>query len=126
MKKKEPIFFLKDINNSLNKIFHYTENISYDEFMNSDITKDAVERNFEIIGEAVKNLSEDFRNQYPQIPFKQVAGMRDKLIHDYFGIDYESFQLTNILEIERTNLTEIECSNQRPKDNILVLKEQLF
>lgn len=89
MKKKEPIFFLKDINNSLNKIFHYTENISYDEFMNSDITKDAVERNFEIIGEAVKNLSEDFRNQYPQIPFKQVAGMRDKLIHDYFGIDYE-------------------------------------
>lgn len=126
MKKKESIFFLKDINNSLNKIFHYTENISYDEFMNSDITKDAVERNFEIIGEAVKNLSEDFRNQYPQIPFKQVAGMRDKLIHDYFGIDYESFQLTNILEIERTNLTEIECSNQRPKDNILVLKEQLF
>lgn len=57
--------------------------------MSCDITKDAVERNFEIIGEAVKNLSEDFRNQYPQIPFKQVAGMRDKLIHDYFGIDYE-------------------------------------
>lgn len=89
MKKKEPIFFLKDIYNSLEKIFKYTENISYDEFLKSDIMKDAVERNFEIIGEAVKNLSEDFRNQYPQIPFKQVAGMRDKLIHDYFGIDYE-------------------------------------
>jgi len=89
MKKKESIFFLKDIYNSLEKIFKYTENISYDDFLKSDITKDAVERNFEIIGEAVKNLNEDFRNQYPQIPFKQVAGMRDKLIHDYFGIDYE-------------------------------------
>ncbi len=73
----------------LNKIFKYTNNISYNEFVNSDITKDAVERNFEIIGEAVKNLDEDFRNQYPNIPFKQVAGMRDKLIHDYFGVDYE-------------------------------------
>lgn len=89
MKKKDPIFFLKDIENSLNKIFKYTENLSYNEFIANDMIKDAVERNFEIIGEAVKNLSDDFRNQYPNIPFKQVAGMRDKLIHDYFGIDYE-------------------------------------
>lgn len=89
MKKKEPIFFLKDIENSLNKIFKYTQGISYNEFVENDLVKDAVERNFEIIGEAVKNLSEDFRNQYPNIPFKQVAGMRDKLIHDYFGVDYE-------------------------------------
>lgn len=89
MKKKEPIFFLKDIENSLNKIFKYTQGISYNEFIENDLVKDAVERNFEIIGEAVKNLSDDFRNQYPNIPFKQVAGMRDKLIHDYFGIDYE-------------------------------------
>lgn len=89
MKNKEPIFFLKDIENSLNKIFKYTQGISYNEFIENDLVKDAVERNFEIIGEAVKNLSDDFRNQYPNIPFKQVAGMRDKLIHDYFGIDYE-------------------------------------
>jgi len=51
--------------------------------------KDAVERNFEIIGEAVKNLSDKFRAEYPHIPFKQIAGMRDKLIHDYFGVDYQ-------------------------------------
>ncbi len=70
MKQKESIFFLKDIINSLNKILNYTKNISYDEFIDSEITKDAVERNFEIIGEAVKNLSEDFRKQYPNIPFK--------------------------------------------------------
>jgi len=89
MKNKEPLFFLQDMQNSVTKIFKYTENISYEEFVSNDMVKDAVERNFEIIGEAVKNLSEDFRNGHPNIPFKQIAGMRDKLIHDYFGVDYE-------------------------------------
>ena len=85
MKNKEPLFFLEDIKNSLNKIFMYTDSIDYEKFILSDITKDAVERNFEIIGEAVKNLPDEFRNKYPNIPFKQVAGMRDKLIHDYWN-----------------------------------------
>ena len=89
MKNKEPLFFLQDIQHSVSKIFKYTYDISYKEFISNDMVKDAVERNFEIIGEAVKNLSEDFRNNYPNIPFKQIAGMRDKLIHDYFGVDYE-------------------------------------
>ncbi len=89
MKNKEPIFFLQDIQNSISKIFKYTGRIDYTDFISNDMIKDAVERNFEIIGEAVKNLSEDFRNKYPHIPFKQIAGMRDKLIHDYFGVDYE-------------------------------------
>ena len=89
MKNKEPIFFLQDIQNSVGKIFKYTKDINYEEFILNDMIKDAVERNFEIIGEAVKNLPDDFRNQYSHIPFKQIAGMRDKLIHDYFGVDYE-------------------------------------
>ncbi|MCX4274584.1 MAG: DUF86 domain-containing protein [Candidatus Gastranaerophilales bacterium] len=89
MKNKEPVFFLKDIKNSLDKIFKYTDNIEFEDFINDDKTKDAVERNFEIIGEAVKNLPADFKSKYPNIPFRQIAGMRDKLIHDYFGIDYE-------------------------------------
>ena len=89
MRNKNYAFFLQDIKIALNKIFKYTEKLSYEEFICDDKTKDAVERNFEIIGEAVKNLPEDFRTQYPNIPFKQIAGMRDKLIHDYFGIDYE-------------------------------------
>ena len=65
MKNKEPVFFLKDIKNSLDKIFKYTDNIEFEDFINDDKTK------------------------YPNIPFRQIAGMRDKLIHDYFGIDYE-------------------------------------
>jgi len=89
MKYKNPLFFLEDINSSLAKIFKYTDYIDFEKFVSNDMIKDAVERNFEIIGEAVKNLPEDLRNQNPQIPFKQIAGMRDKLIHDYFGVDYE-------------------------------------
>lgn len=89
MKRNNNIFFLNDIKNSLEKIFKYTDFLSYEEFVKDDKTKDAVERNFEIIGEAVKNLTDDFRNSYPEIPFRQIAGMRDKLIHDYFGVDYQ-------------------------------------
>ncbi len=89
MKKKDSLFFLLDIQNSLDKIFRYTNGITFEQFTGDDKTKDAVERNFEIIGEAVKNLTDDFKCKYPHIPFKQIAGMRDKLIHDYFGIDYE-------------------------------------
>ncbi|MDD3014574.1 MAG: DUF86 domain-containing protein [Candidatus Gastranaerophilales bacterium] len=89
MKQRNYIFFIKDIENSVNKILRYTENIEFETFLNDEKTIDAVERNFEIIGEAVKNLPDEFKNKYPEIPFKQIAGMRDKLIHDYFGVDYE-------------------------------------
>lgn len=89
MRNKEPLYFLKDIENSLLKIFKYTNDIDFDKFMTNDMLKDAIERNFEIIGEAVKKLPAEFREKYPHIPFRQVAGMRDKLIHDYFGIDYQ-------------------------------------
>ncbi len=89
MKRKDPLFYLEDIQNSLFKILKYTERLNFNQFLNNDMLRDAVERNFEIIGEAVKNLPEDFRNNYPHIPFKQIAGMRDKLIYDYFGVDYE-------------------------------------
>lgn len=88
MKRKNPLFYLQDIKNSLDRIFKYTANIDYNQFMMNDMLMDAVERNFEIIGEAVKNLPDDFREKYPHIPFRQIAGMRDKIIHDYFGIDY--------------------------------------
>ena len=68
MKNKEPIFFLQDIQNSVAKIFKYTTNIDYQEFVSNDMIKDAVERNFEIIGEAVKNLSEDFICSFSPCP----------------------------------------------------------
>ena len=108
MKQQDEIFFLKDILNSLNKIFKYTEEMSYENFIKDDKTKDAVERNFEIIGEAVKHLSDDFRNRYPHIPFRQVAGMRDKLIHDYFGVDYEIVWETIVTKLPQFKIDIIE------------------
>ena len=94
MKRKDEKIFLLDIKNSLEKIFRYTHNMNYITFLADEKTRDAVERNFEIIGEAVKNLSDEFKSKYPHIPFRQIAGMRDKLIHDYFGVDYEIVWLT--------------------------------
>lgn len=67
----------------------FAENLSQDEFLKSDLTQSAVIRKIEIIGEAVKNLSEDFKGKYQFIPWKRIASMRDKLIHEYFGVDIE-------------------------------------
>ena len=57
------------------------------DFLNNRLVQDAVIRNFEIIGEATKNLDEDFRRSHPHVEWKKMAGMRDKLIHDYIGVD---------------------------------------
>jgi len=58
-------------------------------FLENETLKRAFVRSLEIIGEATKNLSYDFRSQYPDVAWKQIAGMRDKLIHDYFGVSYD-------------------------------------
>lgn len=63
--------------------------MEFDEFKKDDKTSSAVIRKFEIIGEATKKISESLKKKYPEIPWKEMAGMRDKLIHFYFGIDYK-------------------------------------
>ncbi len=71
----------------IQKIQGYTTGIDQDKFLNNSLIQDAVIRNLEIIGEATKQLNQDFRLKYPQIEWKKIAGMRDKLIHDYIGVD---------------------------------------
>ena len=66
------------------------KNISFEEFCRNDILVDAVVRNFEVIGEAVKKIPEKIKGNYPNIEWSEAAGFRDILIHDYFGIDLES------------------------------------
>ncbi len=79
--------FLEDILESIEKIEEYTASIDEENFYENTIIQDAVLRRLEIIGEAVKNIPDDFRGKYPDVPWKQIAGMRDVLIHAYFGVN---------------------------------------
>ncbi len=67
----------------------YTEEMTDEQFMNDTRTQDAVVRNLEVIGEATKNLSTRIKRTYVYMPWKSLAGVRDKMIHHYFGIQYE-------------------------------------
>jgi len=74
---------------AIDQIEEYTEGLEKVNFMNDRLVQDAVIRNFEIIGEATKNLSSSFRTKYSDMPWANMAGMRDKLIHHYMGVDLD-------------------------------------
>jgi uncharacterized protein with HEPN domain len=84
---KNPIIYIEHIHTSVLRIKSYTTSINEETFLKNPLIQDAVIRNFEIIGEATKKLSNEFRLKYPDIEWKKIAGMRDKLIHDYIGVD---------------------------------------
>jgi uncharacterized protein with HEPN domain len=79
--------YLAHILDALHQIIEYTSNLDYETFLTTRMVHDAVIRQFEIIGEATKNLSDDFRSKNGTVPWKDLAGFRDKLIHQYFGVD---------------------------------------
>jgi len=81
--------FLPDILDSIALIESYTIQLSKKQFLSSTQIQDSVIRRIEIIGEAVKNISPHLRQENPDIPWQRVAGMRDILIHEYFGVDME-------------------------------------
>lgn len=85
--KHNPIFFVERIIESINLIEDYTKGFTREDFTGSIKLQDLIIRRLEIIGEAVKNLPESFRKENSEIEWKKYAGIRDKLIHHYFGID---------------------------------------
>ncbi|HMQ80853.1 MAG TPA: DUF86 domain-containing protein [Ignavibacteria bacterium] len=97
-------FFLSHIIESTDLVKEYLENVSMNDFYNSIPTQDMVYRRLEIIGEAVKNLSTDFKILHPEINWKKIAGMRDVLIHNYFGIDAELAWKAAVEELPKLEL----------------------
>ena len=89
-KKRIFIDSLTDILNEIDRIFKFISNMTYDEFIKDEKTIYAVIRSFEIIGEATKNIPVDIKNTHSKIPWNKISGMRNKLIHEYFGVDLET------------------------------------
>jgi len=81
--------YLNDILNSIISIEKFVKKMNYNEFIEDDKTSSAVLRKLEIIGEATKNIPDEIREKYSQIPWKGISGLRDKLIHGYFEVDYK-------------------------------------
>ncbi len=111
--KKDPLVFIEHILIEIKKIEESIKGITKEKF-DSDINiQDATVRRIEIIGEAAKNLPKDFKDKYPSIPWKDIIGMRDKIIHHYFGIN-----LDTIWKVVQEDIPKL-------KENILKIKKEL-
>ncbi|QTA38230.1 DUF86 domain-containing protein [Thermosipho ferrireducens] len=87
MKKAKP--YLEHILQECEFLIENSNGLEYADFISNPVMIRAFIRSLEIIGEAVKNLPQSFKEKYPYIPWREIAGMRDKLIHEYFGVNYE-------------------------------------
>jgi len=87
--KRNYRLFIKDIIAAMESIEGFVEGMSFEELMQDDKTASAVIRKFEIVGEATKCLPDELKEEHPEIQWKRMAGMRDRLIHAYFGVDYK-------------------------------------
>jgi len=113
MSKREPNLLLEDIIESIQKIKIYTNGLSLDDFLNDDKTIDAVIRNFEIIGEAANRIPDEIRDKFQLINWHRIRGFRNRIVHDYMGIDYEI-----VWEIIEKDLEELKNRMQEIRDSI--------
>jgi uncharacterized protein with HEPN domain len=99
--------YLEDIELSMTRILEYVEGMDILKFKQSSITVDAVVRNFEIIGEAAKNIPDQLKEEYQEIPWNKMYGLRNLILHEYFGVDYEMIWEIITSELSQ-NLSDIQ------------------
>ncbi len=95
--------FLKHILDEISYIIKETKNLSFNNIINNETLKRALIRSLEIIGEATKNISGEFKQRYPDVEWKEIAGLRDKLIHFYFGVDWDT-----VWDVIKNKIPELE------------------
>ena len=113
MYKREIQLLLEDMLEAAKKILSYTGGMSFDNFINDDKTVDAVVRNFEIIGEAANRVPDDFKLDHPQMEWRRMTGLRNRIIHEYFGVDY-----TTVWKIKEENVPELADYIQQALDDL--------
>ena len=110
---RDESLYLADIQESCEKVLRFTEGLTYKDFIHDDLHFDAVLRNLEVIGEAVKNVSEETRQKYPNVKWRKIAGFRDIVAHEYFGVNDETVldivknEIPALLSIVNTMLGEM-------------------
>ena len=105
MKRRDLRDYLQDILDAVDDIERFVTDIGYEQFINDKKTLNAVVRSIEVIGEASKRLPESFKKKNRELPWREITGMRDKLIHAYFGMDTETIWKTvkeNIPQLKQT------------------------
>jgi uncharacterized protein with HEPN domain len=107
MSKRSDSVWMADIAEAIKRIERYMTDIDDDQLLMDHKTQDAVIRNLEVIGEAARNISAEFKRKHKQVEWKNIAGMRDRLIHQYFGVNWEI-----ILDVLRNKLPELKIQIQ--------------
>lgn len=88
MSERDALLLIEDMLEAAYKILRYTSSLNYEAFLSDEKTVDAVVRNFEIIGEASNRLDQEFKDRYKEIEWNRIRGFRNRIVHEYFGIDY--------------------------------------
>jgi len=89
MPERSPDLLIADMLAAVRKIERFTSGMDQDQFRHDEKTVDAVVRNLEVLGEAARRVPEDFASRYSEVPWRQIAGLRNRIVHDYFGLDLE-------------------------------------
>ena len=113
MSNREIQLLLEDILEAAKKILSYTNGMSFDDFTNDNKTIDAVVRNFEIIGEAANRVPDNFKSDHPEIEWRRMTGLRNRIIHEYFGINYAT-----VWKIKEENISELADFIQQAIDEL--------